>query len=469
MALNRDADPLFPELHSLLGRLPSDHPTNIPLVLVPGFSGWGSPLLNSFSYFGGFEDIAGTLVDQGWTVIIPQLGPFSSNWERACELYAQLTHGSYDPDIWDVAIDYGTDLQAELPPGQSAVVRERRQAYSLTKGTDGAPHQRLQNWNWSEDHLVHFIAHSQGGNTVRYLIHLLRNGKEGHQYFSEPRGEGWVESLVTLCTPHNGTTIIDVLEQIDPTGIIHSIIYQAIATASYNAPRDRIYNPQLDHWGIAPLPNENFRTMFLRLTAPGGLLQQWFEKNYNAFYNNSIAGVAALNTIIGQPSRNVYYFTLSFGATIRTPPTGILGRLTHWLVGHIPRGIIRPPHDVLQLGPPGSQLPRVDIFPAFLIPSYAMGGYQLMTEQSNILGLQSIDMQQNDGIVNTASMPGPRGSPIEHVDATLITLTRGTFYHLGVNDTMDHVDAIGIVVYPNLLPRVMKMYSEIADLLSRLL
>jgi hypothetical protein len=316
---------------------------------------------------------------------------------------------------------------------------------------------------------VHFIAHSQGGNTARYLIHLLRNGKEGHQYFSEPRGEGWVESLVTLCTPHNGTTIINVLEvsfpqwnhrpttyynlwqQIDPTGIIHSIIYQAIATASYKARRDRIYNPQLDHWGIAPLPNENFRTMLLRLTAPGGLLQQWFEKNYNAFYDNSIAGVAALNTIIGRPSGNVYYFTLSFGATIRTPPTGILGRLTHWLVEHIPRGIIRPPHDVLQLGPPGSQLPRVDIFPAFPIPSYAMGGYQLMTEQSNILGLQSIDMQQNDGIVNTKSMQGPRGSPIKDVDATLTTLTRGTFYHLGVNDTMDHVDAIGIVVYPNLV------------------
>jgi len=74
-----------------------------------------------------------------------------------------------------------------------------------------------------------------------------------------------------------------------------------------------------------------------------------------------------------------------------------------------------------------------------------------MTEQSNILGLQSIDMQQNDGIVNTASMRGPRRSPIEDVDTTLTTLTRGMFYHLGVNDTMDHADAIGIVVYPNLV------------------
>lgn len=38
MALTRDADPLFPELHSLLDRLPSDHPTNIPLVLGTNFT-----------------------------------------------------------------------------------------------------------------------------------------------------------------------------------------------------------------------------------------------------------------------------------------------------------------------------------------------------------------------------------------------------------------------------------------------
>ena len=62
-------------------------------TLVPGFVGWGSPVLNSFNYFGGFEDLAEDLVKSGWTIIIPQLGPLSSNWERACELYAQLTHG----------------------------------------------------------------------------------------------------------------------------------------------------------------------------------------------------------------------------------------------------------------------------------------------------------------------------------------------------------------------------------------
>lgn len=60
---------------------------------VPGFIGWGSPLLGTFNYFGGFENMVKTLVaDDGWPIIIPHLGPLSSNWERACELHAQLTH-----------------------------------------------------------------------------------------------------------------------------------------------------------------------------------------------------------------------------------------------------------------------------------------------------------------------------------------------------------------------------------------
>ncbi|KAF8533169.1 Alpha/Beta hydrolase protein [Trichophaea hybrida] len=469
MGPKRDDDYLFPELHSLLDRLPSGRAKRIPIVLVPGFVGWGSPLLNSFNYFGGFQDIAGTLVNRGWTVIIPQLGPFSSNWERACELYAQLTHGSYDPDgTWDVQVDYGTEFQAFLPNGLPAVATGRRQAFSLTYGTDGPAPRRLKNWKWSEDSPVHFVTHSQGGNTVRYLIHLLRNGKADHQYFAERKEKGWVESLVTLATPHNGTTIIDVLKNIDPTGIGHLLINQTIVTASFQPQQTRIYDPQLDHWGICPLPDEDFLTMSLRLTSPGGPLQQWFQNNHNGFYDNSIAGVAALNAIVGPPAENVYYFTFSCGATLSTIPKGVLGRLTNKVLGFIPQGVIKPPHHALQLGSPGSQLPRADMFPAFSIFGYVMGGYQLTIEQKSILACRSVDMQQNDGIVNTASMQGPRGSVIEDVDATVVTLNRGRFYHMGTNDAMDHADAIGIVVDTELISRVKTMYLGIAELLSRL-
>ena len=59
--------------------------------VVPGFSGFGDPLFGSINYWGGFEDLASALqLQTGVPVILPRIGPMSSNWERACELYCQL-------------------------------------------------------------------------------------------------------------------------------------------------------------------------------------------------------------------------------------------------------------------------------------------------------------------------------------------------------------------------------------------
>jgi hypothetical protein len=65
-------------------------------VTVPGFSGWGPPLLGAVNYWGGVEDLPRMLQEEGYTVIIATIAPLSSNWERACELYTQLVAGEYD-------------------------------------------------------------------------------------------------------------------------------------------------------------------------------------------------------------------------------------------------------------------------------------------------------------------------------------------------------------------------------------
>lgn len=44
------------------------------------------------NYFGGFEDLALVLSQLGYIVIVARLGPISTNRERACELFAQLTN-----------------------------------------------------------------------------------------------------------------------------------------------------------------------------------------------------------------------------------------------------------------------------------------------------------------------------------------------------------------------------------------
>ncbi|EMT72267.1 hypothetical protein FOC4_g10001718, partial [Fusarium odoratissimum] len=54
-----------------------------PIVLVPGFSGWGRPLLGTVNYFGGFENLPLILSQLGYVVIVVRIGPISTNRERA--------------------------------------------------------------------------------------------------------------------------------------------------------------------------------------------------------------------------------------------------------------------------------------------------------------------------------------------------------------------------------------------------
>ncbi|KAF8451884.1 hypothetical protein BDZ91DRAFT_750095 [Kalaharituber pfeilii] len=292
----------------------------IPIVLVPGFLDWAAPTSGFYNYFGSCIDLATVLAGQGWPVIVPQLGPLSSAWERACELYALLSHESKDGKTFDVSVDYGSAPQGvqNLFYTDSPPWRRQAMAYNLDP-----------NWQWGSENPVHFLAHGHGGNTCRYLIYLLERGSsaEGSWYFTEQK-KGWVKSLTTLGTPHNGTTFIPVLEDMGRTEEI--LINKLIAASSFMEPSARTYDFCLDHRGVAPPtppdPNDpstqkvDFETYLADLTAPDGALTQWRASTYNGFHDNSITGVVGgLNKVIGSPSTDVYYFTLSFSGTVDLP------------------------------------------------------------------------------------------------------------------------------------------------------
>ena len=69
---------------------------NYPIVLVHGFMGWGPDEMGSYNYWGGKYDIKKLLEEQGHQVIVTSVGPVSSNWDRAVELYYQLKGGQVD-------------------------------------------------------------------------------------------------------------------------------------------------------------------------------------------------------------------------------------------------------------------------------------------------------------------------------------------------------------------------------------
>jgi triacylglycerol lipase len=68
-----------------------------PIVLVHGFLGWGLDELVGLKYWSRPQpDVVEDLGKQGHNVQVAVVGPLSSNWDRAVELFAQLTGGCAD-------------------------------------------------------------------------------------------------------------------------------------------------------------------------------------------------------------------------------------------------------------------------------------------------------------------------------------------------------------------------------------
>ena len=70
-------------------------------------------------------------------------------------------------------------------------------------------------WRWGKGKPVHFICHSQGGNSVSYLIEMLTGTHTDFfpgSYFPTQNHQDWITSVVTIGTPHKGTTVTDVVQ-----------------------------------------------------------------------------------------------------------------------------------------------------------------------------------------------------------------------------------------------------------------
>ncbi|KAK4108617.1 alpha/beta-hydrolase, partial [Canariomyces notabilis] len=284
--------------------LPGHFDKGCPIVLVPGFSGWGRPLLGTLNYFGGFSDLASALSTDGYTVVLVRIGPISSNRERACEIYEQLTRirgfdlpGSTPPTM--INLDLGTGLL--LPRGAPAP----QTPLAVVYGADHLP----QSWTWSDTNRVNFICHSQGDTTVRYLIWLLSGGGEPNlPQFRGVDRRPWVKAVVTLGTPHKGTPVTEVIESWT----------KFITSCSFASREDRFYDLHLDHWGFARRNLESYHHMRARIATD---VQAWWDNNTtsNGFRDNSIEGAGYLNGEERGFTHPIYFFTMSFCATQPLP------------------------------------------------------------------------------------------------------------------------------------------------------
>lgn len=130
--------------------------TNYPFVMVHGMLGFGKGvILNDYllPYWGMLSgDLTTYLKGEGFEVYNPGVGPVSSAWDRACELYAQLVGGT---------VDYG-------------------KAHSEKYGHKrfGRTYSKPVFEGWGAQKKVNLVGHSHGAATIRLLATLMYSFKK---------------------------------------------------------------------------------------------------------------------------------------------------------------------------------------------------------------------------------------------------------------------------------------------------
>ena len=358
-----------------------------PYVLVHGLGGWGegSGINDVAPYWGSTSgDLATLLRNEGFEVYTPSIGPVSSAWDRACELYAQLT---------GTRVDYGEAHSKE----------HNHERYGRTYTIP-----IVENWgqelNGGQVKKINLIGHSFGGATVRLLTSLLEYGDEAEKAASgenvSPLFEGgkgdWVFSVTALCAPHNGSSLTEILNgsdsllsSITKSGSGNSLLNSVLSSAGMNnllshpdifnttdllisfcllannltEPISGTYDLMLDHFGINSILDNSMRTSIEKVLASG---------NDHAGYDLSPDGARMLNDKI-QTVDGVYYFSYAYSATTKAPIVG-------------------------------GQIPSLDMLFILQLPALGMGTFKGTTAGGIVI---DESWQANDGLVSVVSAQKP--------------------------------------------------------------
>lgn len=326
-----------------------------PIVLVGGFTVWGREEGLGFKYWGGRRDIQEDLKTQGHSVFTAAPGPFASNWDRACEVFAMLKGGR---------VDYGKAHAAV-----HGHARLGRMGSAL-----------LPDWGATTPK-IHLVGHSMGGQTARVLVQLLTQGDEAERKATPPEelsplfqgGHAWVASVTSLATPHQGTTLT--WRQEGLVGPAQKLF--ALAASLGKPKRDPFYDVKLEHWGLTRQKEESHRGFLGRVFSS----PLWNGTRDFSVHELSPEGAAELNTWV-RTHPNVYYFSWS---TEKTHPDAR-----------------------------GHQVPSHRMTPLWYLGSRFMGRTVSVPGHKALDGTWF----RNDGVVNTRSMAGPGGDLIRLFEGT---------------------------------------------------
>lgn len=171
--------------------------TDYTFVFVHGLSGWGeyNPENYVMPYWGMLGgNLMKYLNARGFTCAAASVARADSAWDRACELYAQLT---------GTKVDYGKE--------------HSERCHHPRYGRDYSRCPLID--KFSAEDKINLLGHSFGGATVLTFLELMANGSEAERavtpenelsgFFTGGKGD-WVYSVTALSAPMNGTSAYEV-------------------------------------------------------------------------------------------------------------------------------------------------------------------------------------------------------------------------------------------------------------------
>lgn len=373
--------------------------TDYPYIFVHGMGGWGSD--NEFyslsPYWGGGlglndTDLIKILNENGIEAYAPSVGPLSSAWDRACELYAQLT---------GTVVDYGE--------AHSSAHGHERYGFSYEgNAIMGEP------WNLKDK--INLVGHSFGGETVRLFTSLMAygceeeiaaTGEDTSEFFKG--GHDAVHSCITLSSPHNGSQVANLIVDPQVTMLLISAVINVVGCVFGN--NFLVFSFQLSQFGLTPGQDEfralpNFKGIY-----------NFYKYKDNCGYDMTLRGARELNEKI-KLAPNTYYYSYTTAAT--------------------------------REGLFGLQTPLSSLNPIFYISSAMIG----LSQGFTVDGIKMEgDWVLNDGIVPLASALYPltdAETALDYEDAIAAgeKIETGRWYYLDTMYGTDHFDFCGTKDYP---------------------
>ncbi|MGE5404317.1 MAG: lipase family alpha/beta hydrolase [Candidatus Saccharibacteria bacterium] len=358
---------------------------NYPIVLVHGLGGFGRDEALGIRYWGMLFDIQEYLKSQGYNTYTVGVGPVSSNWDRACETYAQIKGGT---------VDYGA---AHAAAHRHARYGRTYPGYYPEWGNVDEATGKIKK--------VHLIGHSMGGQTIRTLVQLLEQGSPADTAASPDAsplftgGKSWVSGCMSISTPHDGTSLDNAINKGVPW--LQDFIGSMAALFGPN----NLYDLKLDQWGLVRSPGESVDSYLNRVWSSSF----WQSKDDMSNVDLTVEGARALNGWVkAQP--DVYYFSWATSTTFREIFTG-------------------------------RQIPMLSTNVMLMATAGHIGAYT--RNNPGEIPITS-EWWRNDGLVPVICQDGPSINSTDTIVSFNGSPRIGAWNYMGLKDGYDHLDIIGM-------------------------